>query len=124
MTAAAPQDLPRLFREAFEAGNPDAVADLYEPNGLIAPDPSSPVVGRSAIRAMAAGFMTQHPRFSLHDVEVVQCGDLALVRSRWTITTADPSGGTREMRIQPTLIARRQADAGWLVVIDRPLPLE
>ena len=120
MTASNPQDLPALFLRALTAGDVDEAASLYEPDGVVAPDPDRPVRGRSAIRTMLSGFLAQSPRWLLHDAEVVQAGDVALVRSRWTVAMTDAAGVSTRLDVQPTLVARRQADGRWLVVIDRP----
>ncbi|HEY7141922.1 MAG TPA: SgcJ/EcaC family oxidoreductase [Methylomirabilota bacterium] len=120
MTASNPQDLPALFLRALTASDVDAAASLYEPDGIVAADPDRPVKGRPAIRAMLAGFLDQKPRWSLHDTEVVQAADVALLRSRWTVTMTDAAGVSTRLDVQPTLVARRQAEGHWLVVIDRP----
>jgi uncharacterized protein (TIGR02246 family) len=124
MLASNPQDLPQLFLQKMSAGDADGVASLFEPNGIIAPDPENLVIGQAAIREMASGFLAQGPSFALHEVEVVRAGDIALVRSRWTITSTDPDGKKTEMKVRPSLVARRQPAGHWLVVIDRPLPIE
>ena len=62
----------------------------------------------------------QKPRWLLHDAEVVQAGDVALVRSQWTVTITDAAGASTRLDLRPTLVARRQPDGRWLVVIDRP----
>jgi ketosteroid isomerase-like protein len=95
---------------------------LYEPGAAIAPDPGEVIVGHVAIRAMVSGFLARKPRFTLHDSEVVQTGDIALVRSRWTMADEDTAGRRLEVSVGPTLVARRNAAGRWLVVIDRPLP--
>ena len=121
MTASNPQDLPALFLRALTAGDVEAAVSLYEPDGVVAPDPDRPVRGRPAIGAMLSGFLAaQRPRWSLHDAEVVEADDVALVRSRWTVTVTDAAGVSTRLDVQPTLVARRQALGHWLVVIDRP----
>lgn len=124
MKASMPHQIPDLFLRALNSGNADAVVALYEPQGVVAPDPSQLVAGHEAIRTMVSGFLSQQPRFSLHDSEVIESGDLALVRTRWTITTTDADGKSMQMHVGPTLVVRRQADGGWLVAIDRPVPVE
>ncbi len=118
--ASDPQDLPGLLIEGLNSGDVDAVVALYESEGVVAPDPARVVAGREAIKSMATEFLAQQPRFLLHDSEVVQAGDVALVRSRLTVTMVDPTGTTTESEMGPTLVARRQPDRYWLVVIDRP----
>jgi uncharacterized protein (TIGR02246 family) len=119
--ASQPQDLPQRFHQGFSSGDVEAIVSLYEPGGVIAPDPKQIVPGHAAIRAMVAAFLAQLPRVSLFESEAVQVGDLALVWSRWAVKTTDSSGHESEMNITPILVARRQPDGRWLVVIDRPL---
>ncbi len=120
MKASTPEDLSRLIIEALNSGDEDTVVSLYESDGVIAPDPSHIVSGRAAIRSLAAHFLAQRPRLILHNSEVVQAGDVALVRSRVTQTTLQPEKKA-ETVLEPILVARRQADGCWLIAIDRPL---
>ncbi len=121
--ASDPQNLPGLLIEGLNSGDVEGVVALYESEGVVAPDPDQVVTGRAAIKSMVTQFLAQKPRFLLHDSEVVQAGDVALVRSRLTVTMVDPSGTTSESDMGPTLVARRQPDGYWLVAIDRPLPV-
>ncbi len=120
MKAFSPQDLSRLIIEALNSGDVDKVVSLYEPQGVIAPDPNQIVSGRAAIRSLAAGFLAQQPRLILNDSEVVQAGDIALVRSQVTQTMLQAEKKT-ETVLGPILVARRQTDGCWLIAIDRPL---
>jgi ketosteroid isomerase-like protein len=70
---------------------------------------------------MVTGFMTKSPQFTLHESEAVEVGDVALVRSRWTVRMTEHDGKETEVNVEPTLVARQQPDGCWLVVIDRPL---
>jgi uncharacterized protein (TIGR02246 family) len=120
--ADTPADLPRLLVEALNAGDAWAVVSLYETGAVQAPEANQLVVGREAIGASVAGFLAMKPRFRLLETEVVESGDLALVRSRvvFSVEGADPSG--TQTAVAPSIVARRQRDGRWLVVIDRPLP--
>ena len=120
MKASSPHDLSRLIIEALNSGDVDMVVSLYEPDGVIAPDPNQIVSGRAAIRSLAADFLAQRPRLILHDSEVVQAGDVALIRSRVTQTMLQAEQKT-ETVLEPVLVARRQTDGCWLIAIDRPL---
>ena len=121
MKASTPHELPGLFLAGLNAGDVESVVSLYEPDGVVSPDPAQVLSGHQAIRSMLVGFLAQHPRFVLHDSEVIEVGDVALIRSRWTATTTDAEGKRQEMEVAPTLVARRQTEGHWLVVIDRPL---
>ena len=119
--ASTPHALPELFLHGLNAGDVEAVVGLYEPDGAVSPDPSKTVRGREAIRAMVTGFLAQELKFVLQDSEVVEVGDVALIRAQWTVRTTDADGNSQDMKIAPTLVARRQAEGHWLVVIDRPV---
>jgi uncharacterized protein (TIGR02246 family) len=120
MKVSSPQDLSRLIIEALNSGDVDVVVSLYEPDGVIAPNPGQIVSGRAAIRSLAAGFLALRPRLILHDTEVVQADDVALVRSRVTQTIIQAEKRI-ETVLEPILVARRQTDGSWLIAIDRPL---
>ena len=108
--AAEPEDLARLFVERVNAGDAEGLADLYEPDAVLAYPPGSQTVGRAAIRAVFEKMLAQAPRFHVEEpLPTVRHGDLALTSTR----PADNTGG----RVQ---VARRQADGTWLRIIDRP----
>jgi uncharacterized protein (TIGR02246 family) len=108
--AAQPEDLARLFVERANAGDAEGLAELYEPDAVLAFPPGQVTVGRDAIRAVCEQMLAQRPRFELEEaLPTVRNGDLALTSTR----PADNSGG----RLQ---VARRQPDGTWLRIIDRP----
>jgi ketosteroid isomerase-like protein len=103
MRALRPLERPGLFLRALNSGDVDAVVSLYEPDGVIAADPNQVAVGHAAIRALVAGFLIPRPRFELHDSEVVQSGDVTLVRARWTVAQPGPAKTAGVMSIRPSL---------------------
>ncbi len=50
MKASEPKDLPGLFLQALNSGDVYSVVALYEPEGVVAPDPARVVAGHEAIR--------------------------------------------------------------------------
>jgi uncharacterized protein (TIGR02246 family) len=122
MSTLEPRDVPQLFLEAMNSGDVEAVVSLYETGGVIAIDGNQPVAGHTAIRSMVSGVLSQKPHFTLHESDAVQVGDLALIRSRWTVAMADSAGKQTAMHVGPTLVVRRHSDGGWRVAIDRPSP--
>jgi uncharacterized protein (TIGR02246 family) len=120
MKALTPDDLLQCFLHGMSEGDVDGVVSLYEPDAVVAADPSKAIKGHTAISSMVSAFLAQRPRFVLDDAEVVQVGDVAIVQAQWTVTTQDAAGETVPMNVTPTLVIRRQADGRWLVVIDRP----
>jgi uncharacterized protein (TIGR02246 family) len=108
--AASPEDLTRLFVDRANAGDADGLADLYEPDAVMAYPPGGETVGRTAIREVLAQMLVHVPhREPESPLPTVRSGDLALTSTR----SADGTG----VRVQ---VARRQPDGSWLRVIDRP----
>jgi uncharacterized protein (TIGR02246 family) len=108
--AIEPEDLTRLFVERANAGDVAGLAELYEPDAVLAFPPGSKTVGRAAIRAVFEQMLAQTLRFEPEPaLPTVRNGDLAITSTR----PADNTGG----RVQ---VVRRQPDGSWLRVIDRP----
>jgi ketosteroid isomerase-like protein len=55
MPARAPEEMPGLLVELFNAGDMDGIAALYEPEALFVPQPGRVVVGRALIRDATKG---------------------------------------------------------------------
>jgi len=108
--ATQPEDLARLFVERANAGDAEGLAELYEPDAVLAFPPGQMTVGREAIRAVCEQLVASRPHFQLEEaLPTLRSGDLALTSTR----PADEAGA----RVQ---VARRQPDGTWLRVLDRP----
>lgn len=108
--AREPEDLTRLFVEAANRGDAEAVADLYETDAVMAYPPGEVTSGRDAIRILWKKALAGSPHFELEDsLPTLAVGDVAL-----TATFANDGAG---VRVQ---VVRRQPDGSWLRVIDRP----
>ncbi|MER7006310.1 nuclear transport factor 2 family protein [Dactylosporangium sp. NPDC000555] len=105
-----PEDISRLFVERANAGDAAGLAELYEPDAVLAYPPGSSTVGRDAIRAVCEEMLRRLPRFEVEEaLPTIYHGDLALTSTK----AKDGTGG----RVQ---VVRRQPDGSWLRVIDRP----
>ena len=108
--AREPEDLARLFVRRINAGDAEGLADLYEPEAVLAYPPGQLTVGRKAITALFERMLAQRPQFEEEEpLPTVRFGDLALTSTR----PRDDTGGR-------TQVARRQPDGSWLRIIDRP----
>ncbi|ATE54521.1 MULTISPECIES: YybH family protein [Actinosynnema] len=108
--ALTPEDLTRLFVERSNAGDAAGVAELYEPDAVMAYPPGEVTAGRAAIEALWASVLAHRPRFTPEPpLPTLLSGDLAL-------TSTPPSDGAGA-RAQ---VARRQPDGTWLRVLDQP----
>ncbi|UWZ40261.1 nuclear transport factor 2 family protein [Dactylosporangium roseum] len=107
-----PEDISRLFVERANAGDAAGLAELYEPDAVLAYPPGSVTVGRDAIRSVCERMLQHVSRFEVEEpLPTIRHGDLALTSTR----PSDNTGG----RVQ---VVRRQPDGTWLRVIDRPEP--
>ena len=124
MPARSPEELDRLFAEAFNAGDLDRLAALYEPQATLTPEPGKVVVGHQAIRAALAAFLASKPRITLRNRVLAQTGDIALVTASWELSGTGPDGSPVTMSGHSAEVCRRQRDGNWLFVIDTPWGLE
>lgn len=120
MPARKPEELDKLFGEAMNAGNLDALVALYEPGASFAADPGKPVTGTSAVREALKGFLGMKPKITLNVRRVYTSGDIALVHADWSITGTGPDGKPAAMQGRSAEVARRQRDGTWLFLIDNP----
>ena len=106
-TAAAPQDLARLFVEFANAGDVDGLVSLYEPDATLAV--GAPVAsGHVEIRRFYADLLGRRSEFPSPEVlEPVVNGPLAL-------TVALSANGAVSAEV-----ARRQEDGRWLWAVDQ-----
>ncbi len=125
MPASTPEEVQRLFAEAFDAGDVDAAIELYEPNATLVIQPGEePVRGAEAIREALNGFLSMFqgkPKFDLEYGKAFEAGDdLALLVSRWTLAGTGHDGGAVEMASQTADVVRQKPDGSWRIVIDNP----
>ncbi|HEX4670677.1 MAG TPA: nuclear transport factor 2 family protein [Solirubrobacteraceae bacterium] len=108
--AMTPEQLTRLVVQRVNAGDAQGVAELYEPEAIVAFPPGETTVGRDAIRAMYQQLIDSAPEFKPEDpLATIELGELAL-----TATHARDEAGARAQ------VVRRQPDGSWLRLLDRP----
>lgn len=120
MGARDPAQNHRIFREAVNAGDLDALAALYEPEAVYVAGPGQQVVGRKAIRAALAGWLATKPRLKLDLVGLAVAGDVALERTAWTVVMPGADGRPAESSGSSSVVLRRQGDGTWLMAVDDP----
>ncbi|MBI3621186.1 MAG: SgcJ/EcaC family oxidoreductase [Nitrospirae bacterium] len=120
MPAHKPEEVHRLFADAFNAGDVQAILSLYEPDAVLVPQPGQVVQGQAAIRAALGNYLALKPKFTMQPTSVLQSGEIALLFSKWTLSGIGPDGKTLELAGQTTDVMRRRKDGTWLIVIDNP----
>jgi uncharacterized protein (TIGR02246 family) len=123
MPANTPEELHRLWAEAYNAGDLEALIELYEAEAVLVPQPGQPpVVGREAIRRALKGFLARKGelKIAIATAFALRGGEVALLRSRWTLEGRGHDGQDVALTHQSAEVARRQADGSWRYLIDNP----
>ena len=113
-----PQNISPALAAAFNAGDLDAMAALYEPQAVLIDETGAQHQGLAAIRAALAamladgGVLTSNPRIA------VVAGDIALTGAAWQLIRDNArnvlaAGSSLE-------VLRRQPDGRWCYVLDCP----
>jgi uncharacterized protein (TIGR02246 family) len=119
MPATEPEQIHRLFEQAFNAGDIDALMALYEPDAALVPQPGVTAEGSAAIRESLEWFLDRRGRITLDTKLVVRVGDLAYLANRWSLSGGTmPDGTPAELGATTAEVARLQPDGTWLYVID------
>lgn len=119
MPATEPEQMHRLFEQAFNEGDLEALMALYEPEAALVPQPGALAEGTDAIRESLRWFLDRRGRITLDTKLVVRVGDLAFLTNRWSLTGGTmPDGSPAELGAATAEVARRQSDGTWLYVID------
>jgi ketosteroid isomerase-like protein len=111
-----PGELHELVAAAFNAGDVDALLDLYEDDAVLLRDDGSAAVGLDAIREAWTGLVGFGGNISLTTRYAIATGDTALLSNQWEFTLDDAvvaSAITAE-------VARRRPDGSWRYLIDNP----
>jgi uncharacterized protein (TIGR02246 family) len=124
MVKGNPVDLDRLFEQALNAGDIDALVALYEPQAALMPSPGNVVTGAAAIREALAGFLAAKRTITTSGRLVAQTGDIALLANRWTLSMTGPDGKPTTMSGNAVEVARRQPAGHWLFAMDMPFGVD
>jgi ketosteroid isomerase-like protein len=119
MPATEPEQIHRLFEQAFNADDLDGLMALYEPEAVLVPQPGAVVEGSAAVGESLRWFLDRKGRITLDTKLVLRVGDLAYMSNRWSLTGGTmPDGSPAELGATTAEVARRQPDGSWLYVID------
>lgn len=123
LRASTPEEIHRLWAEAYNAGDLEALLDLYEDEAVLVPQPGvPPVAGHKAIRSALESFLSQKGdlKIEIATTQVICSGGLALLRSRWKLSGPGRDGKPVAVTHNSAEVARSQADGSWRYVIDNP----
>lgn len=119
MKIIRPEDTHRIYVEAFNSGNVEALLDLYERDATLVAQPGQVMAGLAAIgeslqQFQAIGKMAAETRYC------ITSGDVALASALWQIKGAGPDGNPIELQGTSADVICRQSDGHWLLAVDNP----
>jgi uncharacterized protein (TIGR02246 family) len=120
MDARTPEEIDPLFAQAFSAGDLEALVALYEPDAALVLQGGEVVTGRDAVREALEGLLALCGEFRLEVLSVVQAGDVALAKAKWSLSGAGPGGCVVNLSGRSIEVVRRQTDGSWLYAVDDP----
>ena len=119
MPATEPEQIHRLFEQAFNAADLEGLLALYEPDATLVPQPDVVVEGIDGIRDALRWFLDRKGRITIDSQLVLRVDDLTYLANRWSLTGGTmPDGSPADLGATTAEVARRQADGSWLYVID------
>ena len=119
MPATEPEQIHRLFEQRFNAGDLEALLELYEPDAVLVPQPGVVVEGIDGIRDALRWLLDRNGRITVESKLLLRVGDLAYLSNRWSLTGGTmPDGSAADLGATTAEVARRQADGSWRYVID------
>ncbi len=115
-----PSDVQRWWGQAFATRDLDAMMALFAADAIWVSNEGAVVRGLDAIRGVFAHFLALNGVYEAQAPEVYEAGDIALLRSSWTVEGTGPDGAPVSFAGRTADVLRRQPDGGWLYVIDSP----
>jgi uncharacterized protein (TIGR02246 family) len=115
-----PEDWPSLFDHNLNAGDLDAVMELYEPDARFVARSGETVVGRDRIRDALAGMIRSRTKLQSRVIKAITVDDLALLYTDFEGEAVDASGKTIEVRYKAIEVLRRQPHGAWKLIVGDP----
>ena len=123
MAVREPAEIHCLWEEAYNSGDIDALAALYEPEAAYVAEPGKVRQGTEAVRDILGGYFALDGKAKFETRRVIGNDDLAVLISDWKLTYAGEDGAPVELGDTSTDVVRRQPDGAWLIAVDNPFGL-
>ncbi|GAA4205311.1 hypothetical protein GCM10022252_65690 [Streptosporangium oxazolinicum] len=122
MPAQRPEEIPGLIAAAFNANDPQAMLDLFEPDGiLVTPPDGTHEVGLEAVAKSLRSMFTVITAADITLTSAMRSGDIAMTHADWHLTGKDEAGEPIDLRGKGTVVSRQQPDGTWRIVFDDPV---
>lgn len=120
MPAYSPTEIHTLFLDAFNRGDVEGMAALYESDAVLVVAGQN-VTGRQSIRQAFESFVPRRGRMTLETRAVLESPQgLAVLHGGWMVEPPPGMGAEVTTRGLSTEVVRKQPDGTWLFVIDNP----
>jgi uncharacterized protein (TIGR02246 family) len=120
-SATSPEACDRLFGEHVNAGDLEALLELYEPGCSLVRRDGSVARGHAEIRQVFERLLAMQAKMSTEIVKVVQSGEeLAMVYNDWRMSGRRPDSQPVEASGKAIEVVRRQPDGTWRFILDDP----
>jgi uncharacterized protein (TIGR02246 family) len=120
MVPQKPEDWPQVFEQHLNAGDLDAVMELYEPEAHFVDRSSETLVGRDAIRKVLGSMIEAKTHFRSRVIKAVTVGDIAQLYTDFEGTAVDGSGKSVALRNKAIEVLRRHHDGSWKLIVGDP----
>ncbi|WP_329086487.1 MULTISPECIES: YybH family protein [unclassified Streptosporangium] len=122
MPAQRPEDIPGLIAAAFNANDPQAMLDLFDPDGiLVTPPDGTHEVGLEAVAKSLKAMFAVITAADITLTSAMRSGDIAMTHADWHLTGKDEAGEPIDLRGKGTVVSRQQPDGTWRIVFDDPV---
>jgi ketosteroid isomerase-like protein len=115
-----PEEFLSTQVQEFNNGNIGFLMTLYESDACLAVKPDQVVRGLENIGRDMQGFIDAGGKLEARVKRVLQANELILMITEWSINGTEPDGKPINLTGRGTVVLRRQADGGLLIVIENP----
>lgn len=115
-----PAETMAMIVSLRQAGKMEEAASHFAEGGLLVLQPGQHAVGRAEVLQGLIALSKIFPSFEISSRTVVEANGIALHHSRWSGEGTGPDGTKVTGGGVTADVLVRQADGGWLVMIDNP----
>ena len=115
-----PEEFLSIQVQEFNNGNIGFLMTLYESDACLALKPNQVVRGLENIRRGMQGFINMGAKLEARVKRELQANEIVLMITEWSIIGTEPDGKPIDLTGRGTVVLRRQADSGLLIVVENP----
>jgi len=118
---AKPEDLYPALVAAYDAGDLEAMARLYDPKAVFVVRPGRVTDGPAELRAALERLIALRGRLAVEPRTFTSSGDVTLVLGTYKLSGRRADGSRVDVGGRFADVLRLQPDGGWLLAVDNGL---